>query len=205
MERPKAWGGLGCVLVLVKLLVELHGWGVNVYSSEGMGVCSLIHGGHKKVLSYFIQPFYEKEEESTAFLKAKVRFASLILATSPPLPAPRFSLLHPIPLSSCTLARPLLSRSLGRKKRERYACARAKHGEAQTPRILCSPPFLPPFSSLLLSLLLSCPGARVPHRHRRRTTRALPPMLRRKLQGISPPPSPPCVRPAPRFSRVQLF
>ena len=71
MERPKAWGGLGCVLVLVKLLVELHGWGVNVYSSEGMGVCSLIHGGHKKVLSYFIQPFYEKEEESTAFLKSK--------------------------------------------------------------------------------------------------------------------------------------
>ena len=69
--RPKAWGGLGCVLVLVKLLVELHGWGVNVYSSEGMGVCSLIHGGHKKVLSYFIQPFYEKEEESTAFLESK--------------------------------------------------------------------------------------------------------------------------------------
>ena len=138
-------------------------------------------------------------------LLVKVRIASFILTTSPPN-------LPPVSLS-CTLFCCLPARSLahffpvllGEKNRERHACARAKHGEARTPRYFALLLFSPPFSSLLLSLLLSCPFALVPHRHRRRTTRALPPMLRRKLQGISPPPAPPCVRPAPRFSRVQLF
>ena len=171
-----------------------------------MGVCSLIHGGHKKVLSYFIQPFYEKEEESTAFLKSKgaIRLAhprNLSSFTCPP-----FLSLAPYSLIFLHARSPTSFPFSWAKKIESGTRARARNrkrrGRRKTYRDLCTlRSSMPSFLFLLVSLLLSCPGARVPHRHRRRTTRALPPMLRRKLQGISPPPAPPCARPAPRFSR----